>query len=420
MATANYHPLTPGQEAGLQKFMQFYVDPTQTVMVLKGYSGTGKSTLVKSILRDLPKMAEMCRAIAPGWREPEPVLTATTNQAAEAFHISVDRVLPAQTIHSFLSLRLHTPDYRKPKETVLVPYGDPVEHKLIFIDESSYIGRELLKLILTQVYNCKIVFIGDYAQLTPIDDDIMPAFEMNAMEIELTDLVRFEPGPMTDIVTDLRGAVLGHGWKKFKRTPGIIDHLPRKEFGKLALDMFKKPDEHPNMKILAYSNNRVTLYNNGLSKHILGTSNPMIGQKMMVNAAVRNNASSCFNNEEVQIGHIEEAYEYGCDGWEIELVGKAGYYFMPKRRGMKEEAHRRMLMKDNYQAMKIIVDTWIDLRPTFACTVNKAQGSTYDYGFIDLDDICRFARTTNQLARLLYVGVSRFRKGVCFTGDLRR
>lgn len=415
-----YHPLTPSQQLGYEKFMQFYVDPSQTVMVLKGYSGTGKSTLIKTILRDLPNMAHMCRAIAPDWVEPEPLLTATTNQAAEALHISVDRVLPAQTVHSACSLRLHIPDYRNPKVKRLDIAGDPIENKLLIVDEASYIDRHLLKLILEQTINCKIVFVGDYAQLTPVEEDYMPAFEMNQCEIELTDLIRFDPGPMTDIVTDLRGAVLGRGWKKFKLTPGVIDRVSREEFNEMAKHQFQRPDEFPNLKILAYSNDRVTKFNNMLSRVIQGTSNPIVGQKMMVNQAVNNNASACYNNEEIQIGSIEEAKEYGCDGWEIQLVGKAGYYFMPKRRGMQDEAHRRCLMKDDYQGMKIIADTWIDLRPTFSCTVNKSQGSTYERGFIDLDDICRFARTTNQLARLLYVAVSRFRKGVVFTGDLRR
>lgn len=415
-----YHPLTPSQELGYQKFMQFYVDPTQTVMTLRGYSGTGKSTLIKALLRDLPKMAEMCRAVAPGWIEPEPVLTATTNQAAEALYISVGQVLPTQTIHSYLGLRLHTPDYRNPKHKVLQPTQDAVENKLIILDEASYVDQELLRLIFEQTYRCKIVFVGDACQLTPVGSDLMPAFDMKACDIELTDLVRFDPGPMTDIVTDLRGAVLGHGWKKFKLADGIIERLPRPEFNKRILSMFSDPEANPNMKILAYSNDRVTKFNNALSKHILGTANPVVGQFMTTNAAVRNNASQCYNNETVQIASCEPEKQYGCDGWEIQLVGKAGYYFMPQRRGMQDEAHRRYLMKDDYQAMKIISDTWIDLRPAFSCTVNKSQGSTYNRGFIDLDDICRYARTTNQLARLLYVAVSRFQAGVIFTGDLRR
>jgi ATP-dependent exoDNAse (exonuclease V) alpha subunit len=70
--------------------------------------------------------------------------------------------------------------------------------------------------------------------------------------------------------------------------------------------------------------------------------------------------------------------------------------------------------------MKIILDTWIDLRPSFAQTVNKSQGSTYDIVMIDLNDICSKCRTLEQLARILYVALSRGRSRIIMTGDLRR
>lgn len=60
----------------------------------------------------------------------------------------------------------------------------------------------------------------------------------------------------------------------------------------------------------------------------------------------------------------------------------------------------------------------IDLRPSFACTVTKSQGSTFDWVFIDLDDICKRIHHPNQLARALYVAFSRARQGVIMTGDM--
>ena len=65
------------------------------------------------------------------------------------------------------------------------------------------------------------------------------------------------------------------------------------------------------------------------------------------------------------------------------------------------------------------MDTWADLRPTFASTVNKAQGSTYDKVFIDLSDFKPMVhKDPIQLARLLYVAMSRAKYQVIFTGDL--
>ena len=62
-------------------------------------------------------------------------------------------------------------------------------------------------------------------------------------------------------------------------------------------------------------------------------------------------------------------------------------------------------------------NNWIDLRAAYASTINKAQGSTYKTVFIDLDDIKR-CNSGDQIARMMYVGVSRASQRVWLTGDL--
>lgn len=409
--------LTPSQERGYDKFQTFYLDPSQTVMLLKGYSGTGKTTLVKRFLQDIPQMDAMAKLIAPEYRPKKIILAATTNQAAEAFALAVEYKYEVRTIHSVCELRLQT-NY-KTGEKSLMPHGPGVEDAFIFCDEASFVDQKLLALIFQQTKRCKIVFMGDPAQLTPVEDDHMPVFLMNACEVELTDLVRFEGGIMQNLMGNLRAAVMEGNWSKFPLVPGVIERVDRQAFMGAADTLFRDPDAGQ-VKILAYTNDRVVKYNNFLSRNILGTSEPQAGQKMLVNEAVNNSASRCTNNEEVTIESIEPATSHGVDGYEIVFRGKGGYYFMPKARGKKMEAHRRASMEDDWEAMKEILDTWIDLRPAFAQTVNKSQGSTYDIGLIDLDDICGHARTLEQLARLLYVALSRFRKRIILTGDLRR
>lgn len=409
--------LTPSQQAGYDKFLSFYLDPTLTVMVLKGYSGTGKTSLVKRLMADLPQMDAMARLCAPGYVAPEIVLTATTNQAAEAFALAMDYKFEVKTIHSACELRLVT-DY-KTKEKFLTAYGDGLFRKLVFIDEASFIDQKLLKKLLEQMKECKIVFIGDPAQLTPVEDDFMPAFEMNACEIELTDLVRFEGGLLQELMGNLRAAVMEGNWSKFPLQPGVIERMSRTDFIEEAYRLFTQ-ERDKRVKILAYTNDCVTKFNNLLSQRTLGTTVPLIGQKMLVNEAVNNNASRCTANEEVIIESVEEAFEYGTKGYSIKLLNKGSMYFMPQTRGAKDKAHAVYAREDDYGAMKVILDTWIDLRPSFAQTVNKAQGSTYDIVLVDLDDICSKCRTLEQLARILYVALSRGRSRIIMTGDLRR
>lgn len=408
---------TPGQDKGLDTFNSFYLDPNQTVMVLKGYSGTGKTSLVKRFLEELDQLNAMAKLCAPDYVPLQVVLSATTNQAAEAFALAVGPAYEVRTVYSVCQLRI-VEDY-KTREKRLVAHGDGVENALLVIDEASFLDQEALRKVLEQTRNCKIVFIGDPAQITPVESDDMPAFEMDACVVELTELVRFDGGVLQTLMGKLRAAVTEGNWSKFPLTPGVIDRLSQEDFNAEAYRLFTQETDKQ-VKILAYTNACVTSYNNHLSKRVLGSVEPQVGQRMLVNEAVQNAGSKCSTNEEVTIEEVILQREYGTDGYLMKFRNKGSHYFMPKHRGAKDKAHAEAVREDDYSAMKIILTTWVDLRPSFAQTINKSQGSTYDIVMIDLNDICSKCRTLDQLARLLYVGLSRARSRIILTGDLRR
>lgn len=408
---------TPGQDKGLDTFNSFYLDPNQTVMVLKGYSGTGKTTLVKRFLAELEQLNAMAKLCAPDYIPLEVVLSATTNQAAEAFALAVGHGHEVRTVYSVCQLRI-VEDY-KTREKRLVAHGDGLDKCLLVIDEASFLDQEALTKVLEQSRNCKIVFIGDPAQIAPVDSDEMPAFEMNACEVELTELVRFDGGVLQTLMGNLRAAVTEGNWSKFPLVPGVIERMSQEDFNAEAYRLFTQETDKQ-VKILAYTNASVTSYNNYLSKRVLGSVEPQEGQRMLVNQAVQNAGSKCSTNEEVTIEEMVAQREYNTDGYMLRFRGKGSFYFMPKNRGAKDIAHAAAVEKDDYVAMKNILTTWVDLRPSFAQTINKSQGSTYDIVMIDLNDLCSKCRTLNQMARLLYVGLSRARSRIILTGDLRR
>lgn len=406
---------TPGQLKGWEKFAAFYLSPLENVMLLKGYAGTGKSTLVRMFVDKIEKLDQMRKLVDPSWEGMEVMLTATTNQAAVSLAQAMGGSVETKTIHTGVQLKLITEDYRTKKKK-LIAYGEKIRNKLIFIDEASYIDQDLLGLIFLQTVNCKIVFIGDPAQLTPVGSNYMPAFEMNRNEIELTDLVRFDDGPISTMVGNLRDTVLTDTWHKFQLADGIVERVDRTAFEHMAYEAFTNPKDWGVSKILGYHNDRVIDFNNKLSQQIVGTSELQAGQRAANNAAASNGSSRVYNNEEVLIEEIREDKSYGFNGWTVKLANKEGIYFMPKERQMQLAAHREAVANDDYEAMKYIDEEWIDLRPAFSCTVNKSQGSTYDTVFVDLDDIRAGARTSNQLARLLYVGNGRCRSRCIMTG----
>jgi hypothetical protein len=410
---------TQGQEAGSVLFGQFYLAPYENVMVLKGFSGTGKSTLVRRLIGEVAKLDDMCRMLHPSYRPYEVVLTATTNQAAESLAASIGFKQEVGTIHSFLGLRVHTVDYVKKIKELRASRKEKRERYLIFIDECSYIDSKLMKLILQETSDCKIVFIGDHAQLKPVGASYMPAFEMNKNQIELTELVRFDDGPISNMVSALRKTVLEGIWPNFSDfiAPGVIEKVDRARFDQLTMDAFQPGNPMGRSKILAYTNDCVIGYNNRLSAALSGSSDPQPGQIMVNNEECRRGNARVANNIEVQIQDVEEGQQYGYKGWWVKL--QSGEFFMPENcRTTRNQAHQEAVRNDDYEMMRAVVDEWIDLRPAYACTGNKSQGSTYDTSFIDLGNIVRMVRGGDALARLLYVVCSRAKSRMYFTGDV--
>ncbi len=413
---------TEGQERGSVLFGKFYLDPFENVMLLKGFSGTGKSTLVQRLLREIPKLDEMCKLLSADYVPYEVALTATTNQAAEALATSTGFTQEVTTIHKYLGLRVIVTDYRKNLRELRATKRDKRERCLIFIDEASYIDQALLTLIMDNTVDCKIVFIGDHAQLKPVQSNYMPAFSMNRNEIELTELVRFDDGPISSMVSALRKTVLEGIWPNFSDflSPGVIEKVDRGSFEQLAQDAFKPDSGYGRSKILAYTNDTVIGYNSRMAAVFNGSTDPQPGQIMVCNEEANNGSDRVSNNSEVQIVEVCEAVERGYKGWHLQLANKKGLFFMPRNcRTARKAAHSEAVQQDDYEFMQEVLEQWIDLRPAFSCTVNKSQGSTYDTTFIDLGNILATVRGGDQLARILYVGCSRARSRMIFTGDKR-
>lgn len=407
--------LTTDQQNALDQFTQFLLDPAESVFVLSGYSGTGKTTLVTALIDQLPTIMKTARLINPKVFDYPIELTATTNKAAETFsHITGQDV---STIHSFLGLRVQK-DFRT-NETRLVPRNtNQIIDTLIFIDEASYIDAELLSLIFQRTKDCKIVFMGDPAQLTPVKATHTPVFSAKFPGVELTQVVRQAEGnPIQDLSTKFRETVNTGQFFSFTPDGDAIQHLPREQFEQAALAEFTRPDwRYRDSKILGWTNRCVIGYNHTINAHTKGTADFQVGDSVICNKYLQANKVTIKTDELVLITRVEEL----TSSWGV--VGR--YYtlnytvraFCPLNLADKLARIKQARDHEDFHIVSEIEDGWADLRAAYACTINKAQGSTYDRVFIDLDDVSR-CTNGNQIARMLYVGVSRARHQVILTGD---
>jgi len=406
--------LTEGQEEAMAKFMDFLLDPLETMFVLSGYAGTGKSTLVKYLLESVPKIMQTLMLIDPTRKNMAIQLTATTNKAADVLGEMVGDVVP--TIHSYLGLSVHT-DYKTGVTSLKDRSGTEIYNTLVFIDEASFVDRELLSLITKKCVQSKVIFIGDAAQLAPVKSTHIPVFNAGFPTAQLTEVMRQAKGnPIIELATKFRNTVNTGEFFNFNPDGIQIKHMNSTDFKNAIETEFLDPTwSHNRSKILAWTNKRVTQYNNHICELLVGTSNINVGDYCVLNKHITVNRKSLATDSIVYITGVgEDTQMYGVAGRYVQLNHEHNV-FVPSCWTETKKQIAQWRKEGNYN-LCAAADNWADLRATYACTVNKSQGSTYDKVFIDLSDISR-CNSGNQIARMLYVAVSRARHEVIFTGD---
>ena len=408
--------LSEDQAKAKSAFVDFLLDPHERVFVLKGYSGTGKSTLTGHLIETVPNIFKTARLLDPSFKGYDIDLTATTNKAAE--NLAFISGMTVSTIHSYLGLMIRK-DF-KTEETFLSRKKNSPDlyRKLLFIDEASFIDRDLLKFIFQIMKDSKIVFMGDPAQLTPVKSGSTPVFEAKWPGAELTQVMRQAEGnPIMDLSTKFRHTVHSGEFFSFIPDGHHIRHVSREEFNNLVAQEFGRPDwKFRDSKLLGWTNKCVINYNHAIREHVGGTPEFQVGDYAICNSFVSTLGKSLKTDQMVCISQISEPV-IECDvlGRYYTLDGSISL-FMPNTLEDRNARIKRAKAEEDIRLLEAIDRSWVDLRAAYACTINKSQGSTFDKVFIDLDDISR-CNSGDMIARMLYVGVSRARHHVVFTGD---
>lgn len=409
--------LTSDQKNAYDAFFRFLVDDQEKVFVLSGYAGTGKSTLIRKILTDYPNRYKTLQLIKPNLKKLPIKLTATTNKAAEnLFHITKQYT---QTIHSLLGLKVTTDYQTDTTKLYQTKHQDTLEPCLLFIDEASYIDDQLLSFILRVPTECKIIFIGDPAQLLAVGSKTSPVFDAGWPEALLSQIVRQEAdNPIQTLSNKFRETVNTGEFFNFKPDGKSIVYLPNKtDFEKEIFNEFTRKEwKADDSKVLAFTNKTVINFNHDIRNKVEGTPQLEVGDYAVVNSYVQlSNNKSLKTDQQVQITKKIATKFYEVAGYYFELDGKIKG-FMPTSWAKANKRKRQAQEEGDIKTVRRI-SNWLDLRAAYSCTINKSQGSTYDKVFIDLDDLQK-CRDPAQLARMLYVGVSRARNNVILTGDI--
>jgi len=269
---------------------------TNGVFLLKGYAGTGKTTIVGTIVNNL-------------WHaKKSAVLMAPTGRAAKV--ISNYSKKEAFTIHK----KIYFPKKEKGGGVKFVLQPNKHKNTIFIIDEASmipdtasdsklYANGSLLDDVMTYVYqghNCKLLLIGDTAQLPPVKLEISPALDETILSLnynkavtkmELDEVMRQgQDSGILDNATLLRETIASSYHESFqfniKGYPDIVRLIDGYDIMDAINDAYSTLGNEE-MAIIVRSNKRANLYNQQIRSRILFNENELsAGDYLMV---VKNN-----------------------------------------------------------------------------------------------------------------------------------
>ncbi|HEY3370962.1 MAG TPA: AAA family ATPase [Prolixibacteraceae bacterium] len=194
---------TPGQEALSLKLADFIAESgLDAIFLLRGYAGTGKTTLLSSLVKTLSLFKFNSILLAPTGRAAK-VLSSYAGKNAYTIHKNIYRQQSSSdgTGRFVLNKNLCKDTFFIVDEASMISNST---------GETSIFGSgRLLEDLIEYVYsgsNCRLLLVGDTAQLPPVGLDVSPALSQKELEFYDRDVYEYE---LTEVVRqDLNSGIL--------------------------------------------------------------------------------------------------------------------------------------------------------------------------------------------------------------------
>ncbi len=293
------HKPTQDQEKVIDSLCQFILTPdADSVFILRGFAGTGKTSLVSALVKTMEQLEREC------------VLMAPTGRAAKVFSLYADH--PSFTIHKRI--------YRQKsidKDSIFTLNYNMRQNLLFICDEASMIANDeylsgslygtgrLLDDLVHFVYGgkgCRLILMGDTAQLPPVDDDESPAlsdeymsgYGLRVVSHTLTEVVRqAEESGILWNATHLRQVLNSQLSTVNNQLPQIrfkgfpdVKNISGNELIEVLEECYHRDGEDDTI-VVTRSNKRANIYNNGIRAQILWREEALESSDMLM--VVKNN-----------------------------------------------------------------------------------------------------------------------------------
>lgn len=288
---------TVKQDIFLQQIAQFLTNNNnEEIFVLKGYAGTGKTTVISTIVNNLIAINLKYVLLAPTGRAAK-VIANYSQKPAFTIHKKI--YFPKKSSGGGVSF---TMQQNKHKNTIFI-----VDEASMISDTSSdsklYENGSLLDDLISYIYsgtNCKMILLGDTAQLPPVNLDVSPALETETLamhydktvhSIELDEVMRQEENSgILYNATDLRELLKSHFIDDFQFQLKGFKDIVRLTDGYDIQDAINQAYSNYSIEDTAFivrSNKRANQYNQQIRSKILDKESELsTGDYLMV---VKNN-----------------------------------------------------------------------------------------------------------------------------------
>lgn len=290
--------LYPDQLEAKDKIIELFKNPKVISFTLQGSAGTGKTTLVKSVINEIKKYNRNI------------VLATPTHKAAQV--LSDKTGLKVCTIHSILNLSpgvtLDNFDISNP---IFIPRKEPniIKKTCFFIDEASMINRSLRKRLeqVAEASYSQICFIGDNCQLPPVKEDVSSIFTTIKNQVHLTTIKRSNKENILNLWEWVRENINNPqlNLSDFKSINSDVEFIEYSDVPNIY---------NQNSKYIAYTNKRISQINSRLHQLYLGLdeidNNFYVGDIIQPykTGSISNNSVAYINSEELIINNIIPNY----------------------------------------------------------------------------------------------------------------
>lgn len=303
---------TPQQEQVFELLANFlHTFSKYSCFILKGYAGTGKTTIISSLVQSLPRINKKSVLLAPTGRAAK-VMSAYSGRRALTIHKKIYRKKSATSLQMDFSIaeNLH-------------------EDTLFIVDEASMISTEsfsfhsdgLLSDLIRYVQsgkNCTLMLVGDTAQLPPVGLDYSPALDIGYINAEYgLEVFTYE---MTDVVRQDKGSGILFNATKIRNEIKLDEESPEYTFPKFITqgyrDVFRMTGDRlieglhyaydkygiENCMVICRSNKSSNLYNKHIRNQILFHEEEITGGDIVM--IVKNNYYWLQQHDEKHTGFL--------------------------------------------------------------------------------------------------------------------